>query len=60
MKNFSVNSIRNKFKITLFKCVIFLILINPGFVRAQSPKSGSKPNIIFIAIDDLNDWINPL
>ena len=24
------------------------------------PKSRSKPNILFIAVDDLNDWIGPL
>jgi arylsulfatase A-like enzyme len=59
MKNFSVNSIRYKLKVTLFLSVTFFMLADSGFAWAQSPNPGSKPNIIFLAIDDLNDWINP-
>lgn len=59
MKNFSVNSIRYKLKVTLFLSVTFFMLAGSGFAWAQSPNPGSKPNIIFLAIDDLNDWINP-
>jgi arylsulfatase A-like enzyme len=36
---------------------IFLLLISQSIVIAQhSP----KPNVLFIAVDDLNDWIGPL
>ena len=59
MKNYFLNNIRFKLKETLFVCLAFLILTNSGFVWAQSAKQGTKPNIIFLAIDDLNDWINP-
>lgn len=48
-----------KFKVTLITGVTFLFMANSGFARTQSPNPGSKPNIIFLAIDDLNDWINP-
>ena len=60
MEKFSVNRILCKFKVTLFTGVTFFLMVNSGFVLAQSPNPDSKPNIIFLAIDDLNDWINPL
>lgn len=59
MKNFFVNSICHKFKATPFLGLAFFILANSGFAHAQSANQGTKPNIIFLAIDDLNDWINP-
>lgn len=58
MKELSVNSIRFKLKATFFVSVAFFMLANSGFAYNQSPNP--KPNIIFLAIDDLNDWINPL
>ena len=33
-------------------------LSTPAILRAQPP--GSKPNVLFMAIDDLNDWISCL
>jgi len=60
MKNFSVNNISKKNKVTFFLSVTFFILANSGFAQGSSLKPGSKPNIIFLAIDDLNDWINPI
>jgi len=32
----------------------------PGPVSAVGAKGGAKPNVLFISIDDLNDWIEPL
>lgn len=59
MKKFFVNSIHNRFKVTLFFSVTFFMVANSTFAGLKSLKPGSKPNIIFLAIDDLNDWINP-
>lgn len=39
---------------------IFFYALYFGNAFAQGIPPGSKPNIIFISIDDLNDWINPL
>ena len=36
---------------------IFLMLILQNLVIAQQ---ASRPNVLFIALDDLNDWIGPL
>ena len=30
------------------------------FTDNTSPQQGSKPNILFISVDDLNDWVEPL
>jgi arylsulfatase A-like enzyme len=30
------------------------------FATATAPTAGTPPNILFIAVDDLNDWIGPL
>ena len=29
-------------------------------ISCQSPEVAEKPNVLFIAIDDLNDWVGPL
>ena len=55
----------NNYRITLktiFCLSMVLILsINNGFAWNNPGKlKAKKPNIIFIAIDDLNDWINPI
>ena len=41
---------------------ITVILYSLLLSSCQSGKqeTGSKPNILFIAVDDLNDWIGPL
>jgi len=36
--------------------VIFFSLVFPGKILSQT----SRPNVLFIAVDDLNDWIGPL
>jgi len=41
-------------KIKLVAGLVCSLLIIPG-VRADQPKS-DRPNILFIAIDDMNDW----
>ena len=32
----------------------------PSVVQSASESRSPKPNVLFIAIDDLNDWIEPL
>jgi choline-sulfatase len=36
-----------------FSAVVFLGLV----VEAEAASAGTKPNVLFIAIDDLNDWV---
>ncbi|MGB1781305.1 MAG: sulfatase [Limisphaerales bacterium] len=36
------------------------LLMACGFLCACLVTQGAKPNILFIAIDDLNDWVGPL
>src|SRR3990170_3708359 len=37
------------------RCFVFLFLLAPCLALAAI-----KPNVLFIAIDDLNDWVGPL
>ena len=37
------------------RIVVILSVVLIGFTQA-----GAKPNVLFIAIDDLNDWIGAL
>ncbi|HVR36309.1 MAG TPA: sulfatase-like hydrolase/transferase, partial [Methylomirabilota bacterium] len=37
------------------RCFVFLLLLAPWLVMAAA-----RPNVLFIAIDDLNDWVGPL
>lgn len=34
-----------------------LVLVGAPLGNAQIPSTASKPNILFIAVDDLNDWV---
>src|SRR3974390_757042 len=34
----------------------FLVLLGLAFVESSPARAASKPNVLFIAIDDLNDW----
>lgn len=43
---------------TLAVDLIILLIALSGY--AQNSGSNKKPNVLFISIDDLNDWINPL
>lgn len=36
-----------------------LLTDSTAFAQNGSPKNIKKPNVLFIAVDDLNDWINP-
>ena len=47
-------------KLVLIGAVAFLLLGNACATGNNSEKVQSKPNIIFFALDDLNDWVNPL
>lgn len=38
--------------------MIFLCFAFPGSAQGKSKNAGTKPNVLFISIDDLNDWIN--
>ncbi|MDG1873104.1 MAG: sulfatase [Mariniblastus sp.] len=46
-------------KIPLFLCSGFLILLSaaPGFAGDPVVVGPAKPNVLFIAIDDMNDWV---
>ena len=37
-----------------------LLLAVAGDARAAAPGRSAPPNVLFIAVDDLNDWIGPL
>lgn len=37
-----------------------LILLGPGTFSAPTIRDPPRPNVLFIAIDDLNDWVGPL
>ncbi|OUU79156.1 MAG: hypothetical protein CBC38_05270 [Gammaproteobacteria bacterium TMED78] len=47
---------------TLTRKLLFLslTLFPYSFLLAQEFESTNKPNVIFITVDDLNDWIEPL
>lgn len=49
------------FKNTLLGLTV-LICLNLNEVHSQNipQNTGKQPNVIFLAIDDLNDWINPI
>ncbi|MBT6765078.1 MAG: sulfatase-like hydrolase/transferase, partial [Prolixibacteraceae bacterium] len=49
-------------KITIFRIWSILGLILLGLIFSCSPREEelSKPNILFIAIDDMNDWVGVL
>ena len=38
--------------------IFFLCLVIPGKAQLSSNAKSKKPNVLFISIDDLNDWIN--
>jgi len=40
--------------------IIGAALLGTGVARAESQRSTAGPNVLFVAIDDLNDWIEPL
>ena len=40
--------------------LLFLSLVLPNALRAESARAGSSPDVLFIAVDDLNDWITLL
>ncbi len=37
-----------------------IIVATGGFWTGTSAQAAEKPNVLFIAIDDLNDWVGPL
>ncbi len=48
-------------KRTLIVLLVSLLMgVNFQAVSGNTPQSEAKPNIIFFALDDLNDWVNPL
>ena len=40
--------------------LLAVILLGPALVVANEKTVEQKPNVLFISIDDLNDWIEPL
>ena len=52
---------QNSLNMTKSKTILFAaILLGPVLVIADEKTPEQKPNILFISIDDLNDWIEPL
>jgi len=48
-----------RFQLSLFITVLLGSLLLLSCLTSKQ-KAESKPNILFIAIDDMNDWIGPL
>jgi arylsulfatase A-like enzyme len=48
-----------KYLLNVFTALV-LLSINTAAIADQAAETRSSPNILFIAIDDLNDWIGPL
>src|SRR3954465_2978307 len=45
----------------VMRCALAALLVIPtGGFRPPLAKAEDKPNVLFIAIDDLNDWVGPL
>lgn len=41
--------------------IVFLLLLLCGVARGvDAPAPGARPNVLFISLDDLNDWVGPL
>ncbi len=55
-------NVRFKWKYTLVLSVVLVTVSTCAYCEQQSALSskGQPPNLLFIAIDDLNDWIEPL
>ncbi len=56
------NSKKLGFKMSFRSICMFLIAVAVGCTapRPVSDETAERPNILFIAVDDLNDWIGPL
>lgn len=39
---------------------LFIVLLLFSSCRSQNTDSSSKPNVLFIAVDDMNDWVSVL
>src|SRR5918996_457503 len=44
----------------MMRCCFILLCINLGLVDSTIVIAGEKPNVLFIAIDDLNHWVGHL
>lgn len=61
MNSYSLNNRRHLLKTII--CLAFFFSISSGIAFSQNNSAANTsklPNVIFVAIDDLNDWINPL
>src|SRR5690606_36958412 len=47
-------------KVNIITAVLIFLLAPQGFAQVASMNNGKQPNVLFISIDDLNDWINPV
>ncbi|MFL2553880.1 MAG: hypothetical protein ACJ0S4_04200 [Candidatus Rariloculaceae bacterium] len=53
-----MNNVEENFNLALpGATLIALLFALPGLLFAQTPE---RPDILFIVIDDMNDWISPL
>ncbi len=44
----------------MFKTLVVAVALVALGCGASEPEPAAKPNVLFIAIDDLNDWVGPL
>ena len=45
-------------RVTITLCFVAVVGLAPRASAAETPQA--RPNVLFIAVDDLNDWINCL
>ncbi|MFM8394787.1 MAG: sulfatase-like hydrolase/transferase, partial [Acidobacteriota bacterium] len=50
---------RNRHLLYLVQLILIALLVQT-IVAKPAPVAPRRPNILFIAVDDLNDWIGPL
>ena len=51
---------RRAFKLAVRGCVAAALALLASLARPAPGTAAARPNVLFIAVDDLNDWIEPL
>jgi arylsulfatase A-like enzyme len=49
--------LKNTYSILVVLAAALLPLASPRSGQAEEPQTSSQPNVLFIAIDDMNDWV---